>query len=115
MGRAADSENTSTAGLADDTATNSEILFTIGSYAEPAMKPFITVSYSARRVPIGHKPVVIRITADYLKTVGEGPDDELPFCSSVWALWSPYCNTTSKRMQEPIAPFQMQPLVNNHT
>ena len=28
---------------------------------------------------------------------------------------TPYCNTTSKRMQDPIAPFQMQPLVNDHT
>ena len=26
-----------------------------------------------------------------------------------------YCNTTLKRMQEPIAPFQMQPKANDHT
>ena len=38
-----------------------EIVFTVGSYAEPAVKAFITVGYSARRGPIGHKPVVIRV------------------------------------------------------
>ena len=31
---------------------------------------------------MGHEPAVIRITASYLKTVGEGPDGELTFCSS---------------------------------
>ena len=58
------------------------ILFTAGSYAEPAAKAFITTDYSARRDPTGHKPAVIRITTGYLKTVGEGPGGELTFCSS---------------------------------
>ena len=53
-----------------------EILFTTGSYAGPAVKAFITVSYLARRGPMGHKPVVICITTGYLKTVSEGPGDE---------------------------------------
>jgi hypothetical protein len=58
------------------------ILFTVGSYTEPVAKAFITTGYSARRGSIGHKPAVIRITAGYLKTVGEGPGDELTFYSS---------------------------------
>jgi hypothetical protein len=45
-------------------------------------KAFITASYLARRGLIGHKPAVIRITAGYLKTVGEGPSGELTFYSS---------------------------------
>jgi hypothetical protein len=62
--------------------TKGEILFTAGSYVEPTAKTFITAGYSARRGPIGHKSTVIRITAGYIKTVGEGPGDELTFCSS---------------------------------
>ena len=60
-----------------------EILFNAGSYTKPAAKEFITAYYSARRRPIGHEPMVIRITAGYLKTVGEGPNDELTFYNSV--------------------------------
>ena len=37
---------------------------------------------------MGHKLVVIRITASYLKTVGEGPSGELTFYSSDG--WSSY-------------------------
>jgi len=59
-----------------------DILLTTGSYAELAAKAFITAGYSARRRPIGHKLAVIRITAGYLKTIGEGPGGELTFCSS---------------------------------
>jgi len=54
-------------------------MFTTRSYAKPMVKTFITASYSAKRDPT----VVIRITAGYLKTVGEGPGGELTFCSSV--------------------------------
>jgi len=71
-----------TTSLAYDLVAKPGILFTAGSYAEPATKAFITVGYLARRGPIGHKPVVIRITAGYLKTIGEGPDSELTFCGS---------------------------------
>jgi hypothetical protein len=80
--RATDGENTSTAGSVDDTTAMPDTLFTIGSYAELAAKTFITASYLARRGSIGHKPVVIRITTGYLKTVGESPGGELTFCSS---------------------------------
>jgi hypothetical protein len=69
--------------LADDTATKDEILFTAGSYVEPAAKTFITIDYSARRDPTGHKPAVIRISTGYLKTVGKGLGGELTFYSSV--------------------------------
>jgi hypothetical protein len=48
------------------------ILFTTGSYAEPVAKTFIIACYSARRDPTCQKSTVIRITAGYLKTVGEG-------------------------------------------
>ena len=82
IGRVAGGENPSTAGSADDTAVKDEIMFTAGSYAEPAAKTFITAGYSARRGPMGHEPSVIRITAGYLKTIGEGPGGELTFCSS---------------------------------
>ena len=51
-----------------------EILFTVGSYAEPTVKACITAGYSARKGPMGHEPAVIRITAGYLKTVREGPN-----------------------------------------
>ena len=71
-----------TTSLAYDLVAKPGILFTAGSYAEPATKAFITVGYLARRGPIGHKLVVICITASYLKTVGEGPDSELTFCGS---------------------------------
>jgi hypothetical protein len=63
-------------------------LFTAGSYAKAVAKAIITAGYSARRDPIGHKLAVIRITAGYLKTIGEGPDGELTFCSSVRPVWS---------------------------
>ena len=79
IGRAAGGENPSTAGSADDTAAKGEILFTAGSYAEPTAKATIPAGYLARRDPIGHKLAVIRITADYLKTIGEGPGGELTF------------------------------------
>ena len=49
-----------------------DILFTAGSYAEPAVNVCITTGYSPRKGPLGHEPAVIRITAGYLKTVGEG-------------------------------------------
>jgi hypothetical protein len=68
--------NPSTAGSADDTAVKDEILFTAGSYAELVAKTVITAGYSSRRDPTGHEPTVIRITAGYLKTVGEGPGGE---------------------------------------
>jgi hypothetical protein len=71
-----------TAGSAYDTVAKPGILFTVGSYAELTAKAFITASYLARRGLIGHKPAVIRITAGYLKTVGEGPSGELTFYSS---------------------------------
>jgi hypothetical protein len=70
------------ASWAYDTVAKSGILFTARSYAEPAAKAFIIANYLARRGPIGHKPAVIHVTAGYLKTVGEGPNDELTFCSS---------------------------------
>ena len=85
IGPASGGDNTFTAGSANDTAVKVEIVFTAGSYAEPAAKAFITAGYSARRGPIGYKPAVIRISAGYLKTVGEGPGGELTFCSSVAA------------------------------
>ena len=71
-----------TARLAYDTVVKPGILFTVGSYTEPVAKAFITINYSARRGPIGHKSVVIRIITGYLKTVGEGPGGELTFYSS---------------------------------
>jgi len=88
IGRAASDENPSTTGSADDTAVKGEILFTAGSYTEPIVKATITAGYSARRGPISHKPMVIRITAGYLKTIGEGPSGELTFYSSDG--WSSY-------------------------
>jgi hypothetical protein len=72
-----------TGGSAYDMLEMPGISFTAGSYAEPAAKAFITAGYSAKRGSTGHKPVVIRITAGYLKTVGEGLGGELTFCSSV--------------------------------
>ena len=63
-------------------AAKGEILFTARSYAEPTAKATIPAGYLARRDPIGHKLAVIRITADYLKTIGEGPSGEFTFCSS---------------------------------
>ena len=80
--RAAGGENLSIAGRADDMAVKGEILFTAGSYTEPAVKACITTGYSARKGPIGHEPTVIHITTSYLKTIGEGPGGELTFCSS---------------------------------
>ena len=71
-----------TASSAYDTVAKPSILFTTRSYAEPVEKAFITTGYSPRRGSTGHKPAMIRITADYLKTVGEGPDGELTFYSS---------------------------------
>jgi hypothetical protein len=65
-----------------DTVVKLSILFTAESYTEPLAKAFITVGYSARRGPVGHKLAVICITASYLKTVGDGPGGELTFCSS---------------------------------
>jgi hypothetical protein len=62
------------------------ILFTAGSYVEPMAKAFIMTGYLARRRSIGYKLAVKHITAGYLKTVGEGPDDELTFCSSAQHL-----------------------------
>ena len=59
------------------------ILFTAGSYAEPAVNACITTGYSPRKGPLGHEPAVIRITAGYLKTVGEGPGGEQTFYGSV--------------------------------
>jgi hypothetical protein len=80
--RATSGENPFTASSADDTAATVDIVFTTGSYTELLVKAFMTAGYSARRVPMGNKPTVIRITADYLKTIGEGPGSELTFCSS---------------------------------
>jgi hypothetical protein len=59
-----------TASSAYDTVAKPSILFTIGSYAEPVAKAFITTDYSARRGPTGHKQAMICITAGYLKTIG---------------------------------------------
>jgi ABC-type multidrug transport system permease subunit len=36
--------------------------------------------------PIGHKLTVIRITAGYIKTIGEGLGGKLPLCSSATSL-----------------------------
>jgi hypothetical protein len=73
-----------TASSAYDTVVKPDILFTTESYAKSVAKAFITAGYLARRGPIGHKLAVIRITAGYLKTVGERPGGELTFCSSAY-------------------------------
>ena len=57
-------------------ATKGDIVFTAGSYVGLAVKAAITAGYSAREDPAGNRPAVIRITAGYLKTVGDGPGDE---------------------------------------
>jgi hypothetical protein len=93
IGRATGGGNPSTTGSADDTASKDEIMFTAGSYAEPVAKTFIAAGYSGKMDPIGHELALIRITANYLKTVGEDSSGELTFCSSAFWLYinSMYC------------------------
>jgi hypothetical protein len=60
----------------DDTAAKGETAFTTGSNTEPVVKPVITFGYLARMGSYRYEPAVIRITASYLKTTGEGPGGE---------------------------------------
>jgi hypothetical protein len=76
MGRADGGENPFTVGSANDTGTKVDIVFTVGSYAGPAVKPAITAGWSAKRCPVGNGPTVICVTTGYPKTVGESPGGE---------------------------------------
>jgi hypothetical protein len=76
IGEIAGSENPCTASPSYDTIEMAGTLFTVGSYAELAVKASITASYSAGRGPRGHEPAVIRISASYHITVGEGGGGE---------------------------------------